>query len=109
VNDVENASHITHVTWGTFSVSVTSGSGIEGCLLKVSRLITVSQACARRHGRSGTGPDGQPQTSLRVVHVPFPNSAAAWQWALEHGYVQRHFTDPTLRAQRLARAVAQPA
>jgi hypothetical protein len=98
---MEDVSKLTSVTWGPFAVSTTSGAGIEGCTLNVRRQIEVSEACARRHGYHETSTGGKRRISLPVVRRPFASHDAARQWAFVHGYIQRYFTDPELRARRV--------
>jgi hypothetical protein len=105
-DEMDDIRGITLVTWGPFSVSVTTGSGIAGCILTVRRDIEVSEQCARRHGYLGKAADGKHRASVGVVREPFPSTDAAFRWALEHGYHERYFAEPALRAARVRNAAA---
>lgn len=79
------------VTQGDWSVSCTTGTGITGAILNVSR---------HRLG-------GRELTWKRIMHGfgngrLFPSTEAASQFAFDHGYTQLYFTHPTLRARRKA-------
>jgi hypothetical protein len=96
-----------------FSVSRSTGSGIDGAILHVSRLRRVPEAQARRiAGRDArscivtVAADGQ---AVMMTRLPdhgraFASVDEANAHALERGYVRRYFTAPDLRARRLARA-----
>lgn len=84
------------VTQGNWSVSCTTGDGIQGAILSVllpkiaGRDLPVDKRLRGfGHGRT------------------FASSEAAFQFALEHGYLQQYFTAPELRAQRKESAKKQ--
>ena len=73
-----------------WSVSATTGTDIDGAILNVT-LFAAGPQC-RIVGKGDH--DGR----------QFPDGEAAMQFALEHGYLRRYFTSPSLRARRVARA-----
>lgn len=80
---------IKHVTNDTHSVSLTTGTGIEGAILNVARHVRFGDRYVIQHA-SHNG-------------LLFASSDEAWQFALERGYIVEYFTSPELRARRVAR------
>jgi len=83
----------TTVTQGDWCVSCTTGSGIDGAILNLSR--------HRIHGKE------LPYNKLMYGfgHKKlFPSTELAFQWAFDHGYLMLYFTHGDLRARRKARA-----
>jgi hypothetical protein len=79
------------VTYGDWSVSCMTGTGIEGAILNVSRHRIRGVELTWNRLVSGFG-DGR----------LFPSTEDAMQFAYDHGYLQLYFTHPDLRAKRIA-------
>lgn len=84
------------VTQGEWSVSCTTGHGIEGAILSVVLPRIAGRELPADKWLRGFG-DGR----------AFPSSDAAFQFAFEHGYLKEYFTSPDLRADRKKRAKDQ--
>lgn len=79
-----SAKDIATVTWGMWSVSVTTGTDIKGAVLSAKRHYYpggFNGRGAKRFIMAGGDLDGQ----------TFPTDAAAWEAAMARGYVQPWF------------------
>lgn len=77
------------------SVSVTTGSAMDDAILSVSRYYKDLPNEMGGRGRfKRMDADGR----------HFPTSQAAWDFALDHGYIRPYFTSASLRAARVLRA-----
>lgn len=100
----------THVTTEGFGVSKTTGTGIDGAILHVTRIRwTENEQLARRHlYLSRRESDGKHSFMVHCSHdgMAFADNDTATRFAVERGYLQRYFTSPDLRARRVERAAA---
>ena len=81
---------VTHDDW---SVSCTTGGGIDGAILNVHRHRIAGRQLNWKQTMNGLG-------NGRL----FPSTESAWQWAFDHGYTKIYFTHADLRARRKSTA-----
>ena len=101
-----------------FSVSRTTGDGIDGAILNVRRCRWLPAEQAARFQARGTGLsmvvprelDGRVQVIFPMPDDgrPFASREEAEQFCLERGYTAEYFTSPDLRARRIETAKALP-
>ena len=85
------------VTQDDWAVSCTTGYSIDGAILHVHRFRVHGKDLSFALKMRGNG-DGR----------LFPSKEDAWQWALDHGYLQPYFTSPDIRMRRLQSRINQP-
>jgi hypothetical protein len=81
------------VTQGDWGVSCTTGTGIKGAILNVSRSRIAGVSLPVSKWFRGFG-DGR----------LFDSTESAYQFAYDHGYIQLYYTAPGLRQARKDRA-----